>query len=61
MEKVQAFIAARVTGKNIYYPAKVVGFNPETKAWESFRVEDAQKWDLRKLVEQAGFTNVYFD
>jgi len=61
MDKIQAFIAANVTGQNIYYPVKVKGFNPETKAWEGFRVEDAQKWDLRKIMEQAGFSNVYFD
>ena len=61
MEKIKAFIAANVTGQNIYYPVKVVGFNPETKAWESFRVDGAQRWEMRKLMEQAGFSNVYFD
>lgn len=61
MDKIQAFIAAKVTGQNIYYPVKVMGFNPETRAYQSFRVEDAQKWDLRTIMEQAGFSNVHFD
>jgi hypothetical protein len=61
MEKLQAFIAAKITGQNIYYPATVKGYNPETKAYQCFTVEDAQKWDLRKVLEQAGFTNVGFN
>jgi hypothetical protein len=61
MEQIQAFIAAKVTGQNIYYPVRVVGHNPETKAWQGFRVDDAQKWALRKVMEQAGFSDVYFD
>jgi hypothetical protein len=61
MDKIQAFIAANVTGQNIYYPVKVEGFNPETKAYQSFRVEASHKWALRKLMEQAGFLHVSFD
>ena len=61
MDKIQAFLDAKVKGQNIYYPAKVIGFNPETRAYQSFRVEDAQKWTLRTIMEQAGFSNVYFD
>jgi hypothetical protein len=61
MDKIQAFLDAKVKGQNIYYPVRVVGHNPETKAWEGFRVEDSHKRDLRKLMEQAGFSNVYFD
>jgi hypothetical protein len=61
MQQIQEFIAANVTGQNIYYPVRVVGHNPETKAWQGFRVDDAQKWALRKVMEQAGFSDVYFD
>ena len=60
MDKIQAFIAANVTGQNIYYPVKVCGFNKETKAWQSFRVEDSHKRIMRDLMEQAGFIHVDF-
>ena len=60
MDKIQAFLDAKVKGQNIYYPAKVIGFNRETKTWQSYRVEDSHKRELRKLMEQAGFIHVEF-